>query len=86
MKVVIDIDENCFNSVRYYDGDIMNEWSDHIGCAIFNGIPLEKVFEGIKSEIIDLYTDRPKGYNHYQRTEFASKVLDIIDKHISGKE
>ena len=83
MKLVIDINENCYNSVKFYDGDIMNEWSDHIGCAIFYGTTLEKVLEGIKAEIetkMDYYSDFID-----QNVIFGfDRSIKIIDKHISG--
>lgn len=41
----------------------------------------EPIIDKIKSEIIELYCDRPAVYDHPQRTELYNEVMKIINKY-----
>ena len=89
MKLIIEIDEKCYESVRYYDGDIMNEWKDHIGCAVFNAIPFDSVIKDIKTEIgAKVFDIKPNTNGKY--FDGVDDAMDIvnsaIDKHINKKD
>ena len=48
-----------------------------------------QLLEVLKTEIDNIYQDRPSGYNHRQRMELYCKVRETIQKHIddlSGEE
>ena len=70
MKIVIDISEEYYAVCK-------EKAKTNIGtCStIAKGIPLEKVFEDIKSEMKEKFWH-----------DEAERAIDVIDKHISGKE
>ena len=84
MKLVIDIDEEVKKT--FDDTDDINfsyyDYNSVIGKAIKTATPLEKVLGDIRAEIIHLMC---KQYNR-RPTLDREKVLEIIDKRISGKE
>ena len=70
MKLIIDIDEQHFELLQMA---VMNGMGDNAQKIIAQGIPLEQ----IRADILSLPTDK---WNMVRRT----RVLEIIDKHISG--
>ncbi len=83
MKIVIDISEKAY-------ADIKSNWTmvDHLielSDSIKNSTPLEKVFEDIKAEIQALTKTYPF-INHKDDYIIEREVMEIIDRHISGKE
>ena len=70
MKLIIDIDEQHFVLLQMA---VMNGMGDNAQKIIAQGIPLEQ----IRADILSLPTDK---WNMVRRT----RVLEIIDKHISG--
>ena len=82
-KYIIDIDEEDYDNICKVGGLVLPR--DIL--YVFRGAtPLEEILEDIKAEIGDAYADRPSSYCHGQRVEFYRKVIEVIDKHISGKE
>ena len=41
----------------------------------------EPILDKIRAEIMELYNDRPRSYNHHQRTEAFGEIIKIIDKY-----
>ena len=86
MKIVIDISEEHYALCK-------EKAKTNIGTCttIAKGIPLEKVFEDIKAEIIQNRNRDISGNGNIEewlegyRIAF-NEALAIIDKHISGKE
>ena len=77
MKLIIDIPDNEYHQIcelRLHNRTFYDD-------AIRNGTPLDKVVEDIKREI-------EHTHYHYVGVPIlkVSEVLNIIDKHISGKE
>ena len=86
MKLVVDIDKNDYDIIKYV---IQAIGSDYMPCVIIaNGTPLEKVLEDIKAEIEELKSCCDDEWDAFLtgRKEAYNNVLEIIDKHISGKE
>lgn len=84
MQIVIDIPEEIYNDVMT-DGVLYIQYEGEIGRAIRSSTPLEKVFEDIKAEIEEQITPKESGKSMIQNCGL-SMALEIIDKHISGKE
>ena len=82
MQIVIDIPDHTYN---YIMGESQHNprGLDYFERHVSNGIPLEKVLEDIKAEIEAELNLRSIMHPYYRGLEFA---LEIIDKHISGKE
>ena len=76
MKLIIDIPEEEYERIK----DIPNDYKLLIHKAVANGTPLDDV----KAEIDEQY-DRVKPYN-IDVAEGLEMALEIINKHISGKE
>ena len=76
MKLIIDIPEEYLKTIKA----IPDETSSLDMLLIKYGTPFDSVIEDIKAEIEALET--------YEYDDFIRMraVLDIIDKHISGKE
>lgn len=74
MKLVIDIPEGTYESVRL--GTINQVLEYKVWNAIQNGTPFDSVIEDIKAEI-----------TKHNIADFIAvqSVLEIIEKHISGK-
>lgn len=83
-KIVIDIPEEDYQEVLRddYSG---TPFENRVFSVIKNGTPFEKVIKDIKAEIRVL----PKTYpfvNHIDTYVKEDDVINIIDKHISGKD
>lgn len=78
MKIVIDLPEEYSKHYKriYADSD---GWTYDAG----KGVPLSEVIEDIKSEIAWHKDDK---ISHAEVNEMIDVVLEIIDRHISGKE
>ncbi len=48
--------------------------------------PKTDVLDKIRAEIQEVYYDRPRTYNHSQRTELFCEVMKIIDKYKAESE
>ena len=81
MEIVIDIPEGFYEEIKRFGCVSV------IHSAVINGTPLEKVLEDIKTEIdTKRIRKNPKNdfIDGYNLAIFDA--LEIIDKHISGKE
>ena len=79
MKLIIDIPEDEYKRMK--DESI---YSTHMMiCAIQNGTPLDSVIEDITHEIRKYLEDVCINENEAEGIMFC---LDVMDKHISGKE
>ena len=81
MKLIIDISENLYKAtVNGLEADEI--WD--LRLAVKNGTPLDDVKAEINKNIINEYT----GQNEYEiaLSDGLELALQIIDKHISGKE
>ena len=47
---------------------------------------VDEVLDKIRSEIEEVYNDRPRSYNHTQRKELFCKIIEIIDKYKAESE
>ena len=75
MRLTIDIPEQMYLNAK---ADTLCG-ADILVSAIKNGTPLDKVLEDIKTEIEECW-------QMYEERFDVGDCLDIIDKHISGKE
>lgn len=89
MQIVIDIPEEEYRCVQI-TGCIGNETC--VSNAIYNGIPLDEVIEGIKADIADFMSEIPtignckEGWHNSGQRIGLEQACEIIDNHISGKE
>ena len=87
MKLVVDIDKNDYDIIKYV---IQAIGSDYMPCVIIaNGTPLEKVLEDIKAEIKQWYWDSDKqalAKDPCVVDAMTDLFIRTIDSHISGKE
>lgn len=80
MKIVIDISEEYYNRIKKeYKHDFK------LYEIVANGTPLEKVFEDIKAEMKSIHKLEQQIYGK-ECWNFTVRCMEIIDKHISGKE
>ena len=79
MQIVIDISENVIESAKSSPNYYPYYHYEKIWRAIGNGTPLDKVLGDIKTEIEECW-------QMYEDRYDVGDCLDIIDKHISGKE
>ena len=84
MKLIIDIPEERYKDIKRI-ASVQLEMRADTAEQIIAGTPFDSVIEDIKAEILCLRDDlEAKGYmNEIHALNFA---LEIIDKHISGKE
>ena len=81
MKLIIDIpeeDREDICNIHFIREDLKFK----VGGVIMHGTPFDSVIEDIKTEIETLQSDT----NVMMYSLAISDVLEIIDKHISGKE
>ena len=80
MKIVIDISEEYYAVCK-------EKAKSNIGTCttIAKGIPLEKVFENIKAEI-DEVRNNALGYPNWEYAKGLEMALNIMDRHINGKD
>ena len=81
MKLIIDIPEKLYSAIL---GLHKAGIASGVQSAIANGVPLEDIKAEIETHIINEYT----GQNEYEiaLSDGLELALQIIDKHISGKE
>lgn len=91
MKVVVDIPEEYYNALKQANVIVKGQRSGKtlesvIYNAVGNGTPLEKVFDDIKAEIYQILDKYEPAENQNYFDSGLQKALEIIDKHINGKE
>jgi hypothetical protein len=59
-----------------HDHEILKAYSDGAN----------EVLEKIRADLYKLYNDRPRDYNHSQRTELFCEVIKILDKYKGESE
>ena len=88
MKLIIDIPEERLEWIKVHKGLTDFPTTLTLYDKVRYGTPLEKVFEDIKEEIrmvMDMYKGCEYIGDKARRDEFWH-VLEIIEKHTSGKE
>lgn len=87
MKLIIDIPEEVFNTIKSFKGKFICENGYDLIQGVKNGIPFDTVIEDIKAEISE-----PIQGNCYfigqakVQAETIKWCLEIVDKYTSGKE
>ena len=83
MKLIIEIDEQHFELLQMA---VMNGMGDNAQKIIAQGIPLDKIRDEIEEVLTDYIIGEQDTPTAKKMFKVMDKVLEIIDKHISGKE
>ena len=90
MKLIIDIYDDAYKyckSIKDDDLDDLGFFTSHILKSVANGTPFDSVIEDIKAEISEpIQEDCYYVGTAKIQAETIKWCLEIIDKHISGKE
>ena len=83
MKLIIEIDEQHFELLQMA---VMNGMGDNAQKIIAQGIPLDNIRDEIEEVLTDYIIGEQDTPTAKKMFKVMDKVLEIIDKHISGKE
>ena len=83
MNLIIDIPNERYELLKAVNKQLGRNGATPEELAILNGVPLKEVADDIKAEINQEYLAEGHSTDYWNGID---KCMQIIDKHISGKE